>query len=199
MSGFEPAKRLAATEVTVHSLHPATYMPTKIVLSELGHHVESLEDGTAATLRLVSDPRLAATTGRFLGRTREAEANSQAYDRAARRELWTRSLALVNHPDIDAWPRVAEVRDAVDEGHAAPEPGVRDARADRGVLGRGDARRMFADRHRGGDVAGRTGVRDAAGDELGNDQQHVVEPQEVTGRQPDQVPEYADRLRRRWQ
>ena len=34
MSGFELAKRLAATEVTVNSLHPATYMPTKIVLSE---------------------------------------------------------------------------------------------------------------------------------------------------------------------
>ena len=102
MSGVELAKRLAATEVTVNSLHPATYMPTKIVLSELGYHVESLEDGMAATLRLVSDPRLAATNGRFFNRTREAKADSQAYDPAARRELWTRSLALVNHPDLDA-------------------------------------------------------------------------------------------------
>ena len=33
MSGFELASRISATEVTVNSLHPATYMPTKIVLS----------------------------------------------------------------------------------------------------------------------------------------------------------------------
>ncbi len=34
MSGFELASRISAAEVTVNSLHPATYMPTKIVLAE---------------------------------------------------------------------------------------------------------------------------------------------------------------------
>ena len=95
MSGFELARRLPATEVTVNSLHPATYMPTKMVLAEIGHTVDSIEDGLAATERLVGDAGLATTTGRFFDRTRETEANAQAYDDDARTELWNRSLELV--------------------------------------------------------------------------------------------------------
>ena len=56
MSGFELASQIPAASVTVNSLHPATFMPTKIVLSEIGHHVDSLEEGVAATARLASDP-----------------------------------------------------------------------------------------------------------------------------------------------
>jgi NAD(P)-dependent dehydrogenase (short-subunit alcohol dehydrogenase family) len=100
MSGFELARRLPATEVTVNSLHPATYMPTKMVLAEVGHTIDSLEDGLAATERLVSDAGLAATTGRFFDRTRETKADAQAYDAAARTELWNRSLELVGHADV---------------------------------------------------------------------------------------------------
>jgi hypothetical protein len=95
MSGFELAERLPADEVTVNSLHPSTYMPTKMVLAELGRHVDSLEDGVAATRRLVLDPALAGTTGAFFDRTREAHADPQAYDPQARAELWRRSLELV--------------------------------------------------------------------------------------------------------
>ena len=51
-----------------------------------------------ATRRLVSDPALAAATGRFYDRTREARAAAQAYDPAARAELWRRSLELTSHP-----------------------------------------------------------------------------------------------------
>ncbi|HST63840.1 MAG TPA: SDR family NAD(P)-dependent oxidoreductase, partial [Mycobacteriales bacterium] len=36
ISGFELASRLPASAVTVNSLHPATFMPTKIVLEEHG-------------------------------------------------------------------------------------------------------------------------------------------------------------------
>jgi NAD(P)-dependent dehydrogenase (short-subunit alcohol dehydrogenase family) len=98
MSGFELAGRLPAAEVTVNSLHPATYMPTKMVLAEIGRPVDTLETGVAATRRLVSDPGLAGVTGRFYDRTREARASSQAYDRAARAALWQRSLELTGHP-----------------------------------------------------------------------------------------------------
>ena len=100
MSGFELATRVPAGEVTVNSLHPSTYMPTKMVLQELGHSVDSLEDGVAATRRLISDESLAGVTGRFFDRTREARANPQAYDPAARATLWQRSLELVKHDDI---------------------------------------------------------------------------------------------------
>jgi len=100
MSGFELAGRIPATEVTVNSLHPATYMPTKMVLKEVGNSIDSLEEGVAATLRLINDDGLAPVTGKFFDRTREAKANAQAYDPIARLELWTRSLAMVDHPGL---------------------------------------------------------------------------------------------------
>jgi NAD(P)-dependent dehydrogenase (short-subunit alcohol dehydrogenase family) len=96
MSGFELAGRVPAAEVTVNSLHPATYMPTKMVLREIGHQVDDLETGVAAVHRLVVDPSLEPVTGRFYDRQREARANEQAYDPAARAELWRRSAELVN-------------------------------------------------------------------------------------------------------
>lgn len=100
MSGFEVAGRLPAAEVTVNSLHPATFMPTKMVLAEIGHHVDTLEEGVASTYRLVTDPALAGVTGLFFDRARPAKADSQAYDANARAELWSRSLELVDHADV---------------------------------------------------------------------------------------------------
>jgi NAD(P)-dependent dehydrogenase (short-subunit alcohol dehydrogenase family) len=100
ISGFELAGRLPAAEVTVNSLHPATFMPTKIVLEEHGRSIDELETGVAATVRLVSDPSLAGVTGRFFDRQRDARANAQAYDRSVRTELWQRSLHLTGAPDF---------------------------------------------------------------------------------------------------
>jgi len=98
MSGFELASRLEG--VTVNSLHPGTYMPTKMVLPELGYSVDSLESGVETTARLAVGADVEGVTGRFFDRLREARADEQAYDTAARRELWRRSLSLVDHPDI---------------------------------------------------------------------------------------------------
>jgi NAD(P)-dependent dehydrogenase (short-subunit alcohol dehydrogenase family) len=100
MSGFELASRVPASEVTVNSLHPGTYMPTKIVLQELGHSVDTVETGVNATARLAVGADVEGVTGRFFDRQRDARADDQAYDEAARRELWRRSLALVDHADI---------------------------------------------------------------------------------------------------
>lgn len=101
MSGFELAHRVPAAAVTVNSLHPATFMPTKMVVTEIGHSVDDLAVGVEATYRLVTDPSLVTTTGRFFDQTRDTRANPQAYDTSARKELWRRSLALVDHPGID--------------------------------------------------------------------------------------------------
>jgi NAD(P)-dependent dehydrogenase (short-subunit alcohol dehydrogenase family) len=87
MSTFDLAERLRDAGVTVNALHPATYMPTKMVLHARGSGVESLEAGVAATMRLVCDPGLEGVTGRYFERTKEAQANRQAYDREARRRL----------------------------------------------------------------------------------------------------------------
>jgi NAD(P)-dependent dehydrogenase (short-subunit alcohol dehydrogenase family) len=99
IAGFELAARVPASEVTVNSLHPATYMPTKMVLQEVGRQVDSIEDGVAATHRLISDPALAGVTGVFFDRTREARANDQAYDPDARTELWRRATELVGRDE----------------------------------------------------------------------------------------------------
>ena len=101
MAGFELAARVPASEVTVNSLHPATYMPTKMVLQEVGRQIDSIEDGVAATYRLVSDPALAGVTGAFFDRTREARADDQAYDPDSRAELWRRATELVGRVGQD--------------------------------------------------------------------------------------------------
>ncbi|GAB2922123.1 SDR family NAD(P)-dependent oxidoreductase [Streptomyces mayteni] len=98
MCGFELAALLPAGEVTVNSLHPATYMPTKMVIAELGYGVDTVAEGVAATRRLVTAPELAAVTGRFYDRTRETRAHAQAYDTAARQRLWRRSVELTDAP-----------------------------------------------------------------------------------------------------
>ena len=89
------AERLPAAEVTANSLHPATFMPTKIVTEEQDYTVDALEFGIANVVRLVVDPDLADVTGRFFDRDAEAKADSQAYDPAARQRLRDVSRALL--------------------------------------------------------------------------------------------------------
>jgi NAD(P)-dependent dehydrogenase (short-subunit alcohol dehydrogenase family) len=98
-SGFELSDRLPPDVVTVNSLHPATYMPTKMVLVEIGHTVDTLETGVAATRRLATSPELHGITGRFFDRTREVRASAAAYDPEVRRRLWQLSLELTGAPD----------------------------------------------------------------------------------------------------
>jgi NAD(P)-dependent dehydrogenase (short-subunit alcohol dehydrogenase family) len=89
------AEQLPAAEVTVNSLHPATFMPTKIVTEEQDYTVDALEFGIANVVRLVVDPDLADVTGRFFDRDAEAKADPQAYDAAARQRLRDVSRALL--------------------------------------------------------------------------------------------------------
>jgi NAD(P)-dependent dehydrogenase (short-subunit alcohol dehydrogenase family) len=86
----ELAGRLDGDGVTVNALHPATYMPTKMVSSP----TSTLEEGVDATLRLVADPDVAGVTGQYFDGRREGAADAQAYDEEARRRLWTLSEQL---------------------------------------------------------------------------------------------------------
>jgi NAD(P)-dependent dehydrogenase (short-subunit alcohol dehydrogenase family) len=54
-----------------------------------------LAEGVGATLRLVADPALRDVTGAYFDGTREARAEPQAYDAAARRRLAELSAQLV--------------------------------------------------------------------------------------------------------
>jgi NAD(P)-dependent dehydrogenase (short-subunit alcohol dehydrogenase family) len=76
--------------VTVNALHPATYMPTKMVSSP----ISTLEEGIDATLWLAADSDLAGVTGKYFDGRRESAADPQAYDEEARRRLWTLSEQL---------------------------------------------------------------------------------------------------------
>ena len=98
-SANELATRVPPEEVTFNSLHPATFMPTKIVLEEGGRSVDSLETGVEATLRLATSPDLDGVSGRFFDRQQESAAQGQAYDEDARRRLWELSLQLTGEPD----------------------------------------------------------------------------------------------------
>ena len=85
------ADRLDGKELTVNALHPATYMPTKMVSSP----ISTLEEGVEATLHLVADPELAGVSGRYFNGLREAAPDPQADDPQARRQLWELSEQLV--------------------------------------------------------------------------------------------------------
>jgi NAD(P)-dependent dehydrogenase (short-subunit alcohol dehydrogenase family) len=96
MHAMELAARVPAERVSANSLHPATYMPTKMVLEEIGSSVDTLETGTSATLRLAIADELEGVSGKFFDRDREAAAHPQAYDADARRRLREMSESLVN-------------------------------------------------------------------------------------------------------
>ena len=87
MHAIDLSERVDPAELTANSLHPATYMPTKIVLSERGQALESLELGTSAVVRLAIDPELEGVSGRFFDRLEEGAADPQAYDADARGRL----------------------------------------------------------------------------------------------------------------
>ncbi len=103
-SGFTMAGRLDPAAVTVNSLHPASLMPTKMVVSEYGRSVDTLEEGEIATRRLVDAPDLVGVTGKFFNRLIEARAHASAYDPTVRRRLWDLSLDLTGAPDLRASP-----------------------------------------------------------------------------------------------
>lgn len=101
--GFELAERLGPDSgVTVNSLHPSTFMPTKIVLEQHGESVDALEDGIEATVRLAIGDEVEGVTGKFYDRLEEARAKDQAYDEEARRRLWDLSLELTGARDTAA-------------------------------------------------------------------------------------------------
>ena len=95
MLTFDLAEELRDAGVTVNCLHPASYMPTKIVMHARGSAVSTLEEGRDATMRLAADAALDGVTGRYFNGQSEARAHPQAYDPDARRRLRELSERLV--------------------------------------------------------------------------------------------------------
>jgi NAD(P)-dependent dehydrogenase (short-subunit alcohol dehydrogenase family) len=98
MFTFDLAGELGARGVTATALHPATYMPTKMVLAAGVSPVSTLEEGLEATLRLIMDPQLEGVTGRYFNGTKAASPHPQASDPDARRRLRELSDTLCGLP-----------------------------------------------------------------------------------------------------
>ncbi|MET9364416.1 SDR family NAD(P)-dependent oxidoreductase [Streptomyces sp. NPDC006632] len=87
------AERLAGTGVTVNALHPASYMPTKMVVG-LFTPQSTVAEGMRNVARLVTDPALTEVSGEYFDRDRRSRAGAQAYDAAARARLRELSESL---------------------------------------------------------------------------------------------------------
>ena len=92
MQAIDLSERFEPGELTANALHPATYMPTKIVPSP----ISTIEEGVDATYRLIGDRELDGLSGRYFNGTREARAHPQAYDREARARLAAISKELTD-------------------------------------------------------------------------------------------------------
>jgi NAD(P)-dependent dehydrogenase (short-subunit alcohol dehydrogenase family) len=95
MFTLDLAEQFRGRGVTANCLHPATYMPTRMVIQSGTVPTGSLEEGVRATLRLAIDAALEEVTGKYFDGVREARAHSQAYDAHARTRLRELSERLV--------------------------------------------------------------------------------------------------------
>jgi NAD(P)-dependent dehydrogenase (short-subunit alcohol dehydrogenase family) len=89
---IELARELEGTGVTVNALHPATMMPTTMVLQRGGQPRSTIEEGVEAVLQLVTGE--GTGSGQFFNGMVPARANEQAYDAEARARLWRLSERL---------------------------------------------------------------------------------------------------------
>ena len=87
------SNELAARRPDVESvsLHPATFMDTKMVRETVGTPHSTVREGVEATARLVTEPDV---SGRYFSGTREARPDRAALDPDARRRLWDVSERL---------------------------------------------------------------------------------------------------------
>jgi NAD(P)-dependent dehydrogenase (short-subunit alcohol dehydrogenase family) len=87
MFTFDLAEELEGSGVTANCLHPGTYMPTNMVRAAGVEPVTPLEDGVAATMRLITSPELDGVNGHYFDGISESAPHPQAEDPEARRQL----------------------------------------------------------------------------------------------------------------
>lgn len=90
---FDMAEELRNRGVMITALHPATLMPTKLVV---GRYVpqSTIEEGVRNVVQLAVDPSTAEVTGAYYEDGRAARASAQAYDLQARARLRDLSESL---------------------------------------------------------------------------------------------------------
>ena len=87
---MEMASKLKDKGVTVNALHPATYLPTKIV----SNPVSKMEVGVESVCMLAIAEEMTDVTGKYFFQTRDQKAAAQAYDATERKKLMELSFKL---------------------------------------------------------------------------------------------------------
>jgi NAD(P)-dependent dehydrogenase (short-subunit alcohol dehydrogenase family) len=87
MLTFDLAEELEGSGVTANCLHPGTYLPTNMVRQAGVEPATPLEEGIAATMRLITSPEVEGVNGHYFDGTRESAPHPQAEDPDARRRL----------------------------------------------------------------------------------------------------------------
>jgi NAD(P)-dependent dehydrogenase (short-subunit alcohol dehydrogenase family) len=93
MFSLDIAQEFKGSNITSASLHPGTYMDTKMVRAAGIRPMTSVNVGAEAVLALVSNSS-EVISGRYFDGKRETRAHAQAYDLMARRQLRQLSMAL---------------------------------------------------------------------------------------------------------
>jgi NAD(P)-dependent dehydrogenase (short-subunit alcohol dehydrogenase family) len=88
------ANELKGSGVIANTLHPSTYMNTTMVRQSGTTPISTVETGAEAIMQLAASPALEGKSGLYFNVLREAKADPQAYDAAARARLKTLSLKL---------------------------------------------------------------------------------------------------------
>src|SRR6202043_4020787 len=94
MFTIDLSAELKGSGVTVNALHPATYMNTTMVREGGITPISTVEQGGEAILHLAAGDGVAGKTGLFFNGMQQSQANPQAYDEAARKQLRALSLEL---------------------------------------------------------------------------------------------------------
>lgn len=94
MLTIDLARELDGQGVGVNSLHPATFMDTKMVRQVGVAPTSTVDEGADAVMQLAVSRELEGRTGLYFNGLTEARANAQAYDDDARAKLRALSIEL---------------------------------------------------------------------------------------------------------
>jgi NAD(P)-dependent dehydrogenase (short-subunit alcohol dehydrogenase family) len=103
---YDLARRLAGTGVTANCLHPG-FVATHFGQSGAGPVIRRLvkvvgrlgtrpEEGAQTSLHLASSPAVEGVTGQYWVKSRPQRSAASSYDESLQRQLWAKSVTLVN-------------------------------------------------------------------------------------------------------
>jgi NAD(P)-dependent dehydrogenase (short-subunit alcohol dehydrogenase family) len=93
---IELSERYGHSGMTFNSLHPGTYLNTKMVRESGIAPMGTVQSGSDAIIHLALSSELEGVTGKYFDRKQESRADSQVYDSEFRDRLWELSDNLTS-------------------------------------------------------------------------------------------------------